>query len=125
MTDVTQEPLREALRPRGPVQFGLRQRRGKDGTVLAVYGELDLLTAPKLAARLDLVMRKGTGDLVLDLRSVRFIDSLGLSIILNAHRRLEHAGRCLRVRCGDGPVRRVIEMARLEETLGLLSAQPG
>jgi anti-sigma B factor antagonist len=97
----------------------------KAGTVLALYGELDVLTAPKLAARLDVLMRKGTGDLVLDLRSARFIDSLGLSIILNAHRRLERGGRCLRVLCDEGPVRRVIEMARLEETLGLLSAQPG
>jgi anti-sigma B factor antagonist len=125
VTDVTQEPLREALRPRGPVQFGLRERRGANGTVLAVKGELDLLTAPKLAARLNGLMRKGTGDIVLDLRSALFIDSLGLSMILNAHRRLERRGRGLKVLCEDGPVRRVIEMARLGETLGVAPSSPG
>jgi anti-sigma B factor antagonist len=122
VTSVTPEPLREALRPRGPVQFGLRERRAEAGTVLTVEGELDLLTAPKLAARLNGLMRTGTGDVVLDLRSALFLDSLGLSLILNAHRRFEGRGRRLRVLCEDGPVRRVIEMARLEETLGVVSS---
>jgi anti-sigma B factor antagonist len=120
VTDVTPEPLREALRPPGPVQFGLRERRADGGTVLVVDGELDLLTAPKLVARLNGLMRKGTGDVVIDLRSALFIDSLGLSMILNVHRCLERRGRRLTVLCENGPVRRVIEMARLEETLGVV-----
>jgi anti-sigma B factor antagonist len=125
VTGVTPEPLREALRPRGPVRFGLRERKAENGTVLSVDGEIDLLTAPKLGARLNGLMREGTGDVVLDLRSALFIDSVGLSIVLNAHTRLERAGRRLNVLCDDGPVRRVIEMARLEDTLGVLSSPTG
>jgi anti-anti-sigma factor len=61
---------------------------------------------------------------VLDLVETQFIDSAGLAILLNLRRRLERRGRQLRVLCGDGPVRRVIEMARLEEALGVVPVPP-
>jgi anti-sigma B factor antagonist len=122
---VTPEPIGESLRPRGPVQFGLREHCGKDGTVLAVEGELDILTAPKLGARLNGFVRRGSTDVVLDLRSALFIDSLALSILLNARRRLERRGCRMTVLCDEGPVRRVIEMARLEAALGIASSPAG
>jgi anti-anti-sigma factor len=62
-------------------------------------------------------VRRTRDDVVIDLRKAVFIDSAGLHILLNAHRRLARAGRQLRVVCGDGPVKLVIELARLTETL--------
>jgi anti-anti-sigma factor len=59
---------------------------------------------------------------VLDLGETEFIDSAGLAILLNVQRRLERHGRQMRMICRDGPVRRVIELARLEETLGVVPA---
>jgi anti-sigma B factor antagonist len=110
-------PLRRSLRPRGPVQFGLTQRQDAAVCVLEVAGELDVLTAPRLSAELDAIVRRTRDDVVIDLRKAVFIDSAGLDILLNVHRRLDRAGRQLRVVCGDGPVKRVIELARLTETL--------
>jgi anti-anti-sigma factor len=121
MTDVEAEPLSEVLRPRGPVQFRLDERRQDGAAVITVRGELDLLTAPKLAARINPFVRRGSGDVVIDLRDAVFIDSTGLSIMLNLRRRLVRGGRRLTVVCDEGPVRRVIELARLEETLGVVS----
>jgi anti-sigma B factor antagonist len=119
VTDVTSEPIRDALRPPGPVQFQVTELHREGVIVLTVEGELDLLTAPKLAARLSQNLRGGEGDVVLDLRSAQFIDSAGLATLLNIRRRLQRRSRRLQVLCDDGPVRRVIEMARLEEPLGL------
>lgn len=118
----TDGPLRRALRPSGPVQFQLSERRQPGATVVHVDGELDILTAPKLGAQLDGIVRKGSCDLVLDLRDAVFIDSAGLHILLTAHRRLTRASRRLAVICVEGPVRRVIELARLIETLGVVSS---
>jgi anti-anti-sigma factor len=56
---------------------------------------------------------------VLDLRETEFIDSAGLQILLGIQRRLSQASRKLTVICDDGPVRRVIELTRLAEVLGL------
>ncbi len=116
----TDPPLRRALRPRGPVQFGISERTQSDATVLHVDGELDILTAPKLSAELDVIIRRYAGDVVIDLSDALFIDSAGLHILLSAHRRLTRASRRMTVICGDGPVRRVIELARLTDTLGVV-----
>jgi anti-anti-sigma factor len=120
VSDTTAEPLREALRPRGPVQFAMHEHRAGRIITVTVEGELDLLTAPKLAAQVDQLVRAEAVDVVLDLDETLFIDSAGLSILLNLQRRLDRRGHRLRVVCDDGPVRRVIEMARLEDTLGLV-----
>jgi anti-sigma B factor antagonist len=89
--------------------------------VVRIDGELDVLTAPKLAADLNSVVREHAADVVVDLRDVTFIDSAGLHVLLNAHRRLARASRNLSVVCDGGPVRRVIELARLVDTLGVVS----
>jgi anti-sigma B factor antagonist len=123
VTDVTSESLREALRPSGPVSFGLDVSRTGGVVAVSVQGELDLLTAPKLLAELSVLLREEAADVVLDLVDTVFLDSAGLAILLNLQRRVERGGKRLRVMCEDGPVRRVIEFARLEEALGLMDGR--
>jgi anti-sigma B factor antagonist len=87
--------------------------------VAYVEGELDILTARKLAARINAVIRRSTGDVVLDLRAVEFIDSAGLQLLLNTRRRLLRTSRTLSLICDEGPVKRQIELMRLTGTLGV------
>ena len=54
----TDGPLRRALRPSGPVRFHLSERQQPGATMVHVDGELDILTAPKLGAQLDGIVRK-------------------------------------------------------------------
>jgi anti-sigma B factor antagonist len=110
------------LRPSGPARFELRTDHQQNAVVIHVDGELDALTVPKLAARLTGVIRSCSTDVVLDLRDVRFIDSAGLQLLLNARRRLLSTSRTLSVICDDGPIRRMIELARLTETLRVTSS---
>lgn len=118
----TDPPLRRALRPSGPVQFGLFEDWRPGVVVLHVDGEVDILTAPTLGAELDALVRKHSEDVVIDLRDAVFIDAAGLYLLLNAHRRLTRASRRMSVVCEQGPVRRVIELARLIETLGVVES---
>lgn len=92
-----------------------------DAIWLRLSGELDILTTPKLAGELDTIVRRATLDVVVDLRQAVFVDSAGLQLLLGTQRRLSQASRHLSVVCDEGPVRRVIEMTRLEEALGLIS----
>ena len=48
-------------------------------TTVTVRGEIDLLTAPRLMARLDRLTAVPHPDLVLDLRRMSFIDCAGLA----------------------------------------------
>ena len=88
--------------------------------MVAVTGELDVLTARRLMPQLDDIVRRQKGDAVIDLSRAEFIDSFGLTVLLNTQRRLARQGRNLTVICGEGPVRRAIEFARLLEPLGVV-----
>ena len=112
--------LGRSLRPRGPVELALSTRHAAEATVVTVAGELDVLTARKLMPQLDDIVRRQTGDAVIDLSRAEFIDSFGLTVLLGTQRRLERQGRSLTVICGEGPVRRAIEFARLLEPLGVV-----
>jgi anti-anti-sigma factor len=111
--------LRGALRPRGPVQFGIIQVQEAGVVRLEISGELDILTTPRLATELGAVVRRSDDNVIVDLRRTDFIDSAGLQILLGTQRRLGRVSRRLSVVCDDGPVRRVIEMTRLGAALGL------
>jgi anti-sigma B factor antagonist len=69
--------------------------RLEDGThVLAVRGELDLYSTPRLTAELETIAGETT-NVVLDLSEVSFMDSTALGAILLASRRLRDANRRL------------------------------
>lgn len=111
--------LGDSLRPRGPFLLELSEEVEGDRTLIRARGEVDVVTAPKLAGRLDTILRGDGRDVVVDLSGTEFLDSAGLHVLLNAQRRLTRRSRRLRVVCGPGPVRQVIELARLIETLGV------
>jgi anti-sigma B factor antagonist len=90
--------------------------------VLAAAGELDILTVPAFSAKLNELVRRRARDIVVDLSEVRFVDSAGLQVLLSAQRRVTRHARRLVVICPAGPARRVIELARLVDVLGVVAS---
>ncbi len=97
----------------------ITSERAGGAYVLRLHGELDLRTVPKLRMRLAEALERGSGAVVVDLTEVTFIDSTGLSALLNALRRLTRAGRRLLLSTQDGPVLRLLRMTRLDGTFPL------
>jgi anti-sigma B factor antagonist len=91
-------------------------RRDGDVTVVRVTGELDLAASPRLSARLNDVIWRSTGDVVVEL-DVHMIDSTGLAVLLNTFRRLDRAGRGLRLVSTQPSVRRALRLTRLSREL--------
>lgn len=82
-------------------------------TVLNVRGELDIATAPKLAAALEQAQAAGPDRLVVSLLQTSFIDSTGLTTLFRAHKRAhDGAGPDFSLVCGPDnvEVRRVIDL---------------
>ena len=68
--------------------FGTRTST-RDGVLwMALGGELDVFSAPKLREAVDVAVPLGSESLVLDLRGLSFIDSSGLAVILGIHERM-------------------------------------
>ncbi len=78
-------------------------------------GEIDIATAPQLAAVLDEVTDAGARLVILDARDIHFLDSSGISVLINAGGRLEAAGGRLCIDGMSGAVERVLEITGLLE----------
>ena len=94
----------------------------EDGERLTVRpaGEIDIATAPALECALLRALESGAASIVLDCDRVSFIDSVGLRVLVWAARESREDGDRLRIDCGSGVVRRMIEMTGLDRSLPLV-----
>lgn len=88
-------------------------------TVIAVDGEIHVSTAPEFSGVLAAAMQAGRTAIVLDLSGVMFIDSTGLSVLLNALRRLTRAGGAMALVCQNPTVLRLFEITKLDSTFDI------
>jgi anti-anti-sigma factor len=94
-------------------QFRIVMSEGVDGTLLVPHGELDIATAPELAA----VLRSLAGRrVVIDLRKLSFVDGRGLRVLLDADARSRQNGGNLTFIQGKA-VRRLSELVQLPQSL--------
>ncbi|MFD7136793.1 STAS domain-containing protein [Streptomyces sp. NPDC059894] len=94
-------------------------------TVVELRGEIDLLTASPLSARLDALTSRPRPDLVVDLRPVSFIDCSGLNVLCRARNRILAGHGRLRLVVDSDGLLRVLRLARLADVFEILSHLPG
>lgn len=85
--------------------------------VVALRGELDIATAPRVEEELRLVERDHPPVTVLDLRSLAFLDSSGLRLVIEADVRARAEGRRLVLVRGPAEVHRVFQVTMLDTRL--------
>jgi anti-sigma B factor antagonist len=84
---------------------------------VSVYGELDQGTAPELRGVLSRALGNGNGSVLIDLSDCEFIDSTGLSLLVEAKRRLDEERRHFGVCCAHVDVRRLLELTGIDEAV--------
>jgi anti-sigma B factor antagonist len=85
-------------------------------TVVALCGELDVASSQGFTEELIGLIDGGTTELVIDLTQLAFIDSTGLSAILQANRKLDGKGQLV-LREPTPLVRQVLEVTGLTGAL--------
>ncbi|HEX8084211.1 MAG TPA: STAS domain-containing protein [Solirubrobacteraceae bacterium] len=94
----------------------------RDGRVeVTPRGELDMASAPELEQTIMPRLEGGTWVL-LDLRSLDFIDSSGLRVVVGAHRAAEERGgrfTCVRGAVGS-TVHRIVEIAGIDGVIEMV-----
>lgn len=103
-----------------PNQFQVDVRRNGQTVVVAVSGELDLASGPALEEELRGISGDGTQLVVVDLRSLDFMDSTGLSILLQAHQRLASEGCEMSLVKGSAQVQRLLDLTGVTDRLTLV-----
>ena len=81
------------------------ETRDVDGrTIVAVGGEIDVYTAPKLRDKITELVAAGTYQIVVDMEAVEFLDSTGLGVLV---------GGLKKVRAHDGSLSLICNQDRL------------
>ncbi len=91
--------------------------------VLTVFGELDIATAPELRTRLTAALGSGMSRIVVDLRSLSFLDSVALATLLQVRTRLGSAGRMAVVVDPDSYIRLIFEVAGMPQCLDVVDTR--
>ena len=68
--------------------FEIREHDADGVHVVAMLGELDLATAPRLAFRIDAARGRGARRLLVDLTAAEFCDSTGLRALVGCRREM-------------------------------------
>ena len=102
-----------------PAQFDIASSVDGDCVRLVVAGELDLLAAPHLRTALLEASHHNGATIELDLSAVSFIDSTGISVILQAWQRANAGGGRLVLGAASPVVARVVEATGLTELLAV------
>lgn len=94
-------------------------RIGQAGQLLLIDGDLDVHSVPDVRLAAVAALESGSGDLVLGLSDVGSVDTTGLGMLLELHRRAGRADRRL-VLAGAGiRLRRLLVRSRLDRVLAL------
>jgi anti-anti-sigma factor len=97
-------------------------RSHSDGRhVVEPHGDIDLSSARELGMVLREEVEERPKELVVDLSETTHLDSSGISVLLNAQRRLTRAGASFAVVAPAGAPRRVLELTGVADTLKLRS----
>lgn len=88
----------------GDVDLTLSTREVDGRTVVAVGGEIDVYTAPRLRDTITELVASGNYDLIIDMEQVEFLDSTGLGVLV---------GGLKKVRAHDGSLQLVCTQDRL------------
>jgi anti-sigma B factor antagonist len=92
------------------------------GALIVARGELDVQSVADLRARLNEALDAGTTRVVIDLAEVSFIDSLSLSALVGARRRLGAEGRIAVVAVHEY-VRLILQATGLEQVLDVFETR--
>jgi anti-sigma B factor antagonist len=99
------------------VSFSLGTEQGVP--VLAVAGEIDVYTAPKLREQLLDLAAGHHATVVADLTEVSFVDSTGLGVLVSGLRRFRESGGDLRLVVTAPQILKVFEITGLSDVFAV------
>ncbi len=90
--------------------FVVERQHERDAVILTLSGELDLLSSSLLEDEIEAAEAAGRQRIVIDLRTLGFIDSVGLTVLLRTQRRSLETGHDISLLRGPPAVHRIFEL---------------
>ena len=93
--------------------------------VVAVAGELDMLTGPSLQNHLDKALAARPTRLIVDLSGVSFMGATGLAVLIKAQHAATYQGTTLQLGGVSRAAARVLQVTELTHLFEILPAEKG
>lgn len=101
------------------MELGLDVEEKDGATVLAVKGEVDVYTAPRLREKLVELVSQGTYKIIVNLEGVDFLDSTGLGVLVGGLKRLRSHDGDLTLVCTQPRILKVFEITGLTKVFAI------
>jgi len=88
-------------------------------TIVAVGGEIDVYSAPKLRERLITLVDSGSYNLIVDMEAVEFLDSTGLGVLVGGLKRVRAHDGWIDLVCTQGRILRIFRITGLSKVFSI------
>jgi anti-sigma B factor antagonist len=95
------------------VDLTLTTREADGKTVVAVGGEIDVYTAPKLRDKITELVGQGSYHLVVDMQQVEFLDSTGLGVLVGGLKKVRAHSGSLQLVCNQDRLLKIFRITGL------------
>ena len=116
---ITTSPAAWSPAPAVPGSRRTPARVGPRVVVVEVQGDLDAARVPRVKALLEDAVSVRPQQLVVDLSGCSFLDSTGLTVLLDVHRRMARTGALLTLRGCSPRVLRLLSLTGLQRVFDL------
>ena len=93
-------------------------------TVIAVGGEIDVYTAPKLREKLISLVEAGSYQLIVDMEGVEFLDSTGLGVLVGGLKRVRAHDGWIDLVCRQSRILRIFRITGLNKVFSIYDTVP-
>jgi anti-sigma B factor antagonist len=103
-----------------PMDLMLNEYSAAPGrTVIAVSGEIDVYTAPRLRETLVSLVDAGNYRLIVDMEGVEFLDSTGLGVLVGGLKRVRAFDGGIDLVCTQGRILRIFRITGLSKVFNI------
>jgi anti-sigma B factor antagonist len=103
------------------VELNVSSRYQDDHTIVTIFGEIDLYTAPRLHSELAGLLAEGMPTrVIIDMSGVEFCDSTGMNVLLSCLRRARERGGDLEITAPKPAVRKILQVTGLDSVFTLV-----
>lgn len=95
------------------MDLALETREADGRTIVAVGGEIDVYTAPRLRECISDLVAEGTYHLMIDMEKVEFLDSTGLGVLVGGLKKVRAHDGSLELICAEERLLKIFRITGL------------
>lgn len=103
------------------MELEIKTQQDEGVCTLALDGEVDVYTAPKLKEHLVSAIEDGCSNVIIDMNQVSFIDSSGLGVLVSALRRARERDGAVRIVCDRDNILKIFRITGLDKVFPIFA----